>query len=130
MLYEILAKVQQSGPANSTAGCAVDTKTGAAGLFTKGSTEAWVSWVGGTEYSMDTGNAASGYTFKGPDPHAQLVGLVAKVATQSVGTALASHIVDYESALGGFSLNLGQKADNAKTTDALFKEYTTDVGNP
>ncbi|KAG9098204.1 hypothetical protein FRC06_006652, partial [Ceratobasidium sp. 370] len=130
MLYEILAKVQQSGPANSTAGCTSDAKTGKALLFTRGSTEAWVSWVGGTEYSMETGNAASGYTFKGADPHAQLLGLVAKVAMQSVGTALAAHIADYQSALGGFSLNLGQKTDIVKTTDLIFKEYKTDVGNP
>jgi alpha-L-fucosidase 2 len=130
MLYEILAKIQQSGPANGTAGCAMDTQTGASVLFTKGSTEAWVSWVGGTEYSMDAGNAAGGYTFKGADPHAELVGLLEKVATQSVGTALASHIADYQSALGGFSLDLGQKVDSVKTTEVLFEEYKTDIGNP
>ncbi|KAG9075804.1 hypothetical protein FS749_012490 [Ceratobasidium sp. UAMH 11750] len=130
MLYEILAKVQQHGPANSTAGCVLDAKTGMALLFTKGSTEAWISWVGGTEYSMETGNAASGYTFKGADPHTQLLGLVAKVATQSVGAALAAHIADYRNALGGFSLNLGQKTDTVKTTDLLFKEYKTDIGKP
>ncbi|KAG9100497.1 hypothetical protein FRC06_004096, partial [Ceratobasidium sp. 370] len=117
MLYEILARVQQLGPANSTAGCTSDAKTGEALLFTRGSTEAWISWVGGTEYSMETGNAATS-------------GLVAKVATQSVETALAVHIADYRSALGGFSLNLGQKRDIVKTTDLIFKEYKTDVGNP
>ncbi|KAG8783850.1 hypothetical protein FRC12_019297 [Ceratobasidium sp. 428] len=130
MLYEILAKVQQSGPANSTAGCTVDATTGQAQLFTKGSTEAWLTWVGGTDYSMETGNAANGFSFKGMDPHTQLMGLVAKVAAQSVGSSLASHIADYQNALGGFSLSLGQKTDTVKTTDQLFREYKTDVGNP
>ncbi|KAG8696870.1 hypothetical protein FRC09_008213 [Ceratobasidium sp. 395] len=130
MLYEILAKVQQSGPANSTAGCTVDAATGQAQLFTKGSTEASLTWVGGTDYSMEAGNAASGFSFKGVDPHTQLVALVAKVATQSVGSALAAHIADYQNALGGFSLNLGQKTEMVKTTDQLFREYKTDVGNP
>ncbi|KAG8722629.1 hypothetical protein FRC11_002668, partial [Ceratobasidium sp. 423] len=36
----------------------------------------------------------------------------------------------YRSALGGFSLNIGQKFDNTKTTAQLRKEYKADVGNP
>ncbi|CAE6531252.1 unnamed protein product [Rhizoctonia solani] len=130
MLYEILGKIQQSGPANSTAECVVDAGSGDAVLVTKGSTEAWVNWVGGTEYSMETGNAASGYTFKGEDPHLELVTLLAKASAQSIPSALASHVADYHSALGSFSLNLGQKYDNTKTTAQLRAEYRTDVGNP
>ncbi|CAE6531228.1 unnamed protein product [Rhizoctonia solani] len=129
MLYEILGKIQQSGPANSTAGCVVDANSGDAVLVAKGSTEAWVSWVGGTEYSMETGNAASGYTFKGADPHAGLVALLAKASAQNVQTTLSAHVADYRSALGGFSLNIGQKFDSSKTTAQLRKEYKTDVGN-
>ncbi|KAG9100496.1 hypothetical protein FRC06_004095 [Ceratobasidium sp. 370] len=130
MLYEILAKVQQSGPANSTAGCTVDDKTGQPLLFAKGSTEAWVSWVGGTEYSMETGNAASGYTFKGADPHAQLVDLIAKATSKSAAAALPEHIADYQSALGGFSLDLGQKVNTVDTTFDIIKAYRTDRGDP
>ncbi|KEP48164.1 glycoside hydrolase family 95 protein [Rhizoctonia solani 123E] len=130
MIYEILGKVQQSGPANSSAGCVVGAKSGDAMLVAKGSTEVWVDWVGGTEYSMETGNAASGYTFKGADPHAGLVALLAKASGQNVPTALATHIADYRSALGGFSLNIGQKFDTIKTTAQLRKEYKTDIGNP
>ncbi|KAJ1300892.1 hypothetical protein OPQ81_003318 [Rhizoctonia solani] len=130
MLYEILGKIQQSGPANSSAGCSVDEKTGDAVLVVKGSTEAWVNWVGGTDYSMETGNGASGYRFKGSDPHAGLVTLLAKASGQSVETALGSHIADYRSALGGFSLNIGEKFDSSKTTAQLRKEYKRDVGNP
>ncbi|CAE6459257.1 unnamed protein product [Rhizoctonia solani] len=130
MLYEILGSIQQSGPANSSAGCVVDAESGDAVLVTKGSTEAWVNWVGGTEYSIETGNAASGYTFKGADPHTGLAGLLGKAAKQSVPSALAAHIADYRTALGGFSLNIGQKVDSVKTTAQLRKEYKTDVGNP
>lgn len=130
MLYEILAKIQQSGPVNSSAGCAIDPASGDAVLVTKGSTEAWVSWVGGTEYSMETGNAANGYSFKGVDPHASLVTLLANAAKQNVGGALATHVADYHTALGGFSLNIGQKFDKTKPTDELWKAYKTDIGNP
>ncbi|KAH7337881.1 glycoside hydrolase family 95 protein [Rhizoctonia solani] len=129
MVYEILGKIQQSGPANSSAGCSVDAKSGDAVLVTKGSTEAWVRWVGGTEYSMETGNAASGYTFKGADPHGELVRLLAKASGENVAMALATHMADYRSALGGFSLNIGQKFDSTKTTAQLRNEYKTDVGN-
>ncbi|KAG9098203.1 hypothetical protein FRC06_006651 [Ceratobasidium sp. 370] len=130
MLYEFLAKVQQSGPANSTAGCTSDDKTGKAQLFTKGSTEAWISWVGGTEYSMETGNAASGYTFKGADPHAQLLDLIVKASSQSASTALAVHIADYRTALGGFSLDIGQKTNTEKTIAQIQRDYNEGVGDP
>ncbi|CCO35328.1 putative alpha-fucosidase A [Rhizoctonia solani AG-1 IB] len=79
---------------------------------------------------METGNAASGYTFKGVDPHAELTGLLAKAAGQNAASALAGHSADYRAALGGFSLNIGQKAEKTKTTAQLRKEYKTDVGNP
>ncbi|CAE6505192.1 unnamed protein product, partial [Rhizoctonia solani] len=73
---------------------------------------------------------ASGYTFKGADPHEELVGLLGKASVEDVARALATHVADYRSALGGFSLNIGQKLDRAKTTAQLRKEYKTDVGNP
>ncbi|KAF8604840.1 hypothetical protein BDV93DRAFT_507380 [Ceratobasidium sp. AG-I] len=41
MVYEVLAKVQQSGPTNATAGCVADSKTKAALLVTQNATEAW-----------------------------------------------------------------------------------------
>ncbi|CAE6497238.1 unnamed protein product [Rhizoctonia solani] len=130
MLYEILGSVQQFGPANSSASCITDATSGTAILVVDGSTEAWISWVGGTEYSMETGNAASRYTFKGPDPHNELVVLLSKVSAQNVAASLAIHIADYHSALGGFSLNIGQRFEGTKTTSELRKEYKTDVGNP
>ncbi|KAJ1300550.1 hypothetical protein OPQ81_002204 [Rhizoctonia solani] len=130
MLYEILAKLGHSGPSNSSAECTLDANSGDAVLSVRGSTEAWVSWVGGTEYSMEAGNSEKGYTFKGPDPHSGLVLLLARASSQSVVTALSTHIMDYRSALGGFSLNIGQKSDNSKTTAQLQKEYKADVGNP
>lgn len=130
MVYEILAKVQQSGPANSTAECAINAQYGEAFLSVQGATKAWVTWVGETEYSMETGNAAGGYSFKGPDPHAGLVELVTSASEQSADEALATHISDYQAALGGFSLSLGQKVDIVNTTAELKSVYEAGVGNP
>ncbi|QRV78536.1 glycoside hydrolase family 95 protein [Ceratobasidium sp. AG-Ba] len=129
MLYEILAKVQQHGPANSSVGCAVDSN-GQALLSVDGATEARVTWVGNTEFSMDTGNAASGYMFKGPDPHSELVRLLGTATAGNVQDSLRVHIADYKSALGGFALDIGQKTDTTRTTDLLRREYKTDTGNP
>ncbi|KAF8749877.1 Glycosyl hydrolase family 65, N-terminal domain [Rhizoctonia solani] len=110
MLYEILASIRHAGPAGSSAACVVDGKSGDAVLVTKGSTEAWVSWVGGTEYSMETGNAQSREGERrewAGESHWGLPG--------STGRVLAGH---------------GQKMEKTKTTAELRKEYKTDVGNP
>ncbi|CUA71437.1 hypothetical protein RSOLAG22IIIB_09547 [Rhizoctonia solani] len=87
-------------------------------------------WVGGTECSMDAGDAAHGYSFKGPDPHNNLVSLLNKASSQRVSTALQAHTTDYHKALGGFSLNIGQELDGTKTTAELMDEYKADEGNP
>ncbi|KAG8729889.1 hypothetical protein FRC11_007826 [Ceratobasidium sp. 423] len=129
MLYELLAKIQKSGP-RGTAKCTIDPTTGQAQLVANGTTEAWVTWVGGTDYSMDAGDAAHAYSFKGPDPHDGLVSLLAEAASQSVDSALQTHITDYHNALGGFSLNIGQEFDGTKTTAELVVEYKADEGNP
>ncbi|KAH7322255.1 glycoside hydrolase family 95 protein [Rhizoctonia solani] len=130
MLYELLAKIQKSGPGGSTAKCTIDPTTGDAQLVANGTTETWVTWVGGTEYSMDAGNAAHNYSFKGPDPHDGLVSLLKKASSQRVNAALEAHATDYHKALGGFSLDIGQVFDGSKTTAELMDEYQTDTGNP
>ncbi|KEP47282.1 glycoside hydrolase family 95 protein [Rhizoctonia solani 123E] len=66
MLYELLAKIHKSDAGGGSAKCVIDSTTGDAQLVANGTTEAWVTWVGGTEYSMDAGDAAHNYSFKGP----------------------------------------------------------------
>ncbi|KAJ1304162.1 hypothetical protein OPQ81_008562 [Rhizoctonia solani] len=130
MLYELLAKIQKSGPGGGTVKCDIDPTTGDAQLVADRTTEAWVTWVGGTDYSMDAGNAAHGYSFKGPDPHDDLVSLLTKATSQRVDYSLETHVADYQKALGGFSLDVGQDFDGTKTTAELMDEYKTDEGNP
>ena len=130
MVYEILAQAQQIGLKNYTASCITNTRSGETSLVAHNATEIWLSWVGSTDYSMETGNAASGYQFKGADPHQELVQLIASLNQHTINDAATAHFSDYRSALGGFSLNLGQKADGSKTTAQLKQEYQVDVGNP
>ncbi|CAE6463560.1 unnamed protein product [Rhizoctonia solani] len=129
MLYELLAQIQNSGP-DGTVQCTIDPASGEAQLVANGTTEAWVTWVGGTEYSMDAGDAAHGYSFKGPDPHGGLVTLLKEASSQSVSSALKIHVADYQKALGGFSLDIGQEFDSTRTTAELVDNYTTNEGNP
>ncbi|CCO32224.1 hypothetical protein BN14_06278 [Rhizoctonia solani AG-1 IB] len=129
ILYELLAKIQSSGPGGSVR-CTLNPTTGEAELIANATAEAWVTWVGGTDYSMNAGNSAHGYSFKGPDPHEALVSLLTKTSVQAVGTALENHVRDYQNALGGFSLDIGQEFDRTKTTAELIDNYTTSEGNP
>ncbi|CAE6473315.1 unnamed protein product [Rhizoctonia solani] len=129
MLYELQAKIQKLG-SGGTVHCTINPATGEAELIANETTEAWVTWVGGTEYSMDSGNSAHGYSFKGPDPHEDLVSLLTKASSQDISSALKEHVADYQKALGGFSLKIGQEFDSTKTTAELIDSYTTDTGNP
>ncbi|KAJ6466949.1 glycoside hydrolase family 95 protein [Mycena sanguinolenta] len=132
MIYEMLGRVRSTGGKVVCTSLPVPTGTPAnATVAVTGSTEAWISWVGGTEFDQDAGDAAHGFSFQGPDPHAAVLSLLSgSVSTASYSTLRAQHFTDVEKAIGAFSLNLGQKADLATSTDALISAYETDTGNP
>ncbi|KAF7369037.1 Glycoside hydrolase family 95 protein [Mycena venus] len=94
--------------------------------------KAWISWVGGTEFDQDAGDAAHGFSFKGPDPHAAVLGLLSGngVSSASYSALRAQHVVDVQTAFGAFTLDLGQKADLGTSTDELINAYQIDTGNP
>ncbi|KAG5725450.1 putative alpha-fucosidase A [Termitomyces sp. T112] len=140
MIYEILARLQTvpvsdqsettqciqypvaSGfPANAT----LQVKAGT-------SREAWISWVGDTEYSMDGGNSEFGYSFRGSDPHNALLGLISSptLDTSSFSSILSQHVADYKAALTDkFSLSLGQTPRLDVPTDVIKAAYQIDVGD-
>ncbi|GLB41068.1 putative glycosyl hydrolase family 65, N-terminal domain [Lyophyllum shimeji] len=94
--------------------------------------EAWISWVGGTEYSMDAGNAASGFSFRGADPHTALLNLITPPASGSDAfpAILAQHVADYKAALTDkFSLSLGQTPRLDAPTDVIKAAYKIDAGD-
>jgi alpha-L-fucosidase 2 len=132
MLYEILGRVRSTG--GKVACITFPVHSGAppnATVVVTDSKEAWISWVGGTEFSQDAGDAAHDFSFKGPDPHAAVLALLSgSVSTASYSTLRAEHFADIKQALGAFSLDLGQKADLGTSTDALIEAYQIDTGNP
>ncbi|TBU60468.1 Six-hairpin glycosidase-like protein [Dichomitus squalens] len=130
MAFEILARVSASGT-NASIVCA-PTGTNNATISVSGASDAFITWVGGTDYDADAGDAVHSFSFKGADPHDALVALI-EPATASATTydgALAAHIADYAGLITKFELDLGQTPDFATPTDQLHDAYQTDVGNP
>ncbi|KAF8551628.1 glycoside hydrolase family 95 protein [Imleria badia] len=129
MLYEILAQVEAPGSVACSAvpGSSPPNAT----LSVDGASEAWITWVGDTNYDMSTRNAASDYSFQGPDPHTSLVTLLASANLESTtyNSILAEHVADYQSIMGPFSLSLGQIPDFSTPTDQIVASYQTNVGN-
>lgn len=141
MLYEILARVkskqvnasspsgvrciQQPVPSGAPPNATLEVTAGTA-------QEAWISWVGGTEYSLDSGDAAHGYSFKGPDPHNALVSLISTpdFNNPTFATILAQHVADVTAALSAkFSISLGQTPRLDVPTDVIRSGYQLDVGD-
>ncbi|GJE92362.1 glycoside hydrolase family 95 protein [Phanerochaete sordida] len=134
MTYELLFRASAVGTAAHVA-CA-PAGTNNATLSVTGATEAWITWVGDTEYDMDAGDAAHNFTFRRDLPHAQLVSLLDTAAPSSKAASsgmyaslLAQHTAAYQEILGPFALSLGQKPDLARSTDELKASYKTNVGD-
>ncbi|KAF9451559.1 glycoside hydrolase family 95 protein [Macrolepiota fuliginosa MF-IS2] len=135
MLYEFLVHASAPG---GTVSCtafpvAFGTPPNATIRVTGATKEAWITWVGDTNFDLDAGDEASGFSFRGPDPHDTLTSLLAKSTTPSTSFAsiLAEHIEDYQSVTTApFALNLGQTALLDIPTDVLMQQYQIDaVGN-
>jgi alpha-L-fucosidase 2 len=133
MLYEILGRVRSTGGTIACSSVSTALPPNATITVSGSATEAWISWVGGTEYSQDAGDAAHGFTFKGADPHAANLALLSgSVSTASYSALRSAHFTDVASTFGKFSLDLGQSAavGQATETRALVDAYQTDTGNP
>lgn len=128
MLYEILAQVEAPGSAVSCSAVPGSSPPNAT-LSVNGASEAWIAWVGDTNYDMVAGNAASDYSFQGPDPQGYLVSLLTPTNSTSYSSILAEHVADYQSVMGPFSLSLGQIPDFSTPTDQILSSYQTNAGN-
>jgi alpha-L-fucosidase 2 len=140
MLYELLARVHTtpvvSGLSSTTQCIQLPVASGAPPNATiqvssRSASEAWISWVGGTEYSQDAGDAAHGFSFRGSDPHDALLALLTQPTLASTFSGiLDQHVKDYTAALSDkFSLSLGQKPRLDVPTDVLRAGYQIDVGD-
>jgi alpha-L-fucosidase 2 len=127
MNFEMLAKV-----VTVPAGQAVCSATSDGAQITISNvSEATIVWVGNTDFSLDAGDAAHNFTFRGADPHNSLVNLINSATSSTTNlyqTLLNGHASDYQ-ALSKFKLSLGQTFDATTSTDILVNNYTYNVGN-
>jgi alpha-L-fucosidase 2 len=134
LLYELIGRVQGAG-ANTEVACNIVSLeyVNVTTVSVSGAVEAWITWVGGTNYDLDAGDELHDFSFQGPDPHVALVTLLPVVTVPAKPAAypsvLSTHINDYEAVFNTFSISLGQTPDLSIPTDQLKADYKTDVGN-
>ncbi|KAF8631453.1 hypothetical protein AX15_002391 [Amanita polypyramis BW_CC] len=93
--------------------------------------QAWVTWLGATDYSIDAGDYAHNFTFKGDDPHAGLLGTIPSATSSLYQSSLDDHLSSYNALLNEpFSISLGQIPKLDVPTDVLRARYQIDVGDP
>jgi alpha-L-fucosidase 2 len=132
VLYELLGRAHAIG--GSVSCNVVDGTNGTANATLKiegGASDVWFTWVGGTEYDMDAGDAAHNFSFRGADPHEALLGLLTSATTpgSSFTSLLEEHIADYTATISKFDLDLNQTPDFDTPTDELWNAYRTDIGD-
>lgn len=131
MVYEMLGRVRSTGGKVACTPVAGSSPPNATVAVTGRASAAWISWVGGTEFSQDAGDAVHGFSFRGPDPHATLLALLAgPVSTASYTALRAQHFADVAAALHTFTLDIGQTSQLSTSTDELIEAYQVDTGNP
>ncbi|KAF8154695.1 glycoside hydrolase family 95 protein [Crassisporium funariophilum] len=88
-------------------------------------TDVWVAWTGDTEYNMDAGDVAHGFSFRGADPVTKLTG--SNTLPTNFQTILNDHTADVRSTLStSFALNIGQTPVLDVPTDVLKTRYSID----
>lgn len=116
MLYEVAGSVRLSGDGSTTCSNGY--------ISVLNATDIWFTWTGDTEYNINAGTAAQHYSFKGSDPHSQVTGILARVASIPYAKYLQNHLNDYKRGTSqSFSLDLGQSPDWSTPTDVLLKNY-------
>lgn len=126
MIYEILLHATALG-GNVNCIQLPGSQSNATLEITESAQEAWLTWVGDTNYNLDAGTPASNFSYRGPDPHDSLVSLLAK-ADVPFTSILREHVNDYKAGvIAPFSLDLGQKAHFDVPTDVLMSRYQVDA---
>ena len=138
MTYEIGLRVFFAST-DSNVACTIGSHGRSATIIVINSTDSWVAWTGGTNYDINAGDAAHGFSFQGPDPDIYVQRIIRSVTPSGNLTAGDSkysalyeeHLLDFKDvmAIGSFSLNLGQKPDLTKTTASLMTKYRSTSSN-
>ncbi|KAF7979349.1 hypothetical protein HWV62_42781 [Athelia sp. TMB] len=135
MLYEIIGRAQAT-PSNGKVSIqckpapSITDGLNNATITVSGAAATWFSWVGGTNYDLEAGDAAHNFTFQGSDPHATLLIELQGTSQPTYQSLLSSHTSDYDSIISPFKLNIGQIPNFSVPTNELRNAYQTDEGDP
>lgn len=136
MLYEILGRgkaVNLNGDVsmscNPVPSANKDMKN--ATLTITGALETLFTWVGGTNYDINAGDRTHGFSFHGPDPHVELLSLLASATSPNLTYAsiFSAHTSDFTSVMSPFALSLGQSPNLNTPTNQLVATYKAGVGD-
>ena len=86
----------------------------------------------GTNYDKQKGNADSNFSFQGSDPEESVDATVSAAARNSEGTIRQTHVADYQTLAGAFSLELPDSTNSiGKETSEVISQYNTNgTGDP
>ena len=121
MAYEIMARVKTLPTGQVSCGNGVLSITNAQ--------ESIIYWTGATEYDINKGTATTGYSFKGPNPHAVVSTRIRSASSDSYNGFYNAHLIDVQTTLQQFTLDIGQRSDYMHSTDELVETYTQSQGN-
>lgn len=129
MAFEMLARIQTE-PSNLAKCTAADSN---ATVVVDIATSSWITWVGGTNFDQNAGDALHNFSFEGVDPHDALVPILEEATSQSYTSLFQNHVSDVAVGLStenSFQLSLGEEPDFTNSTDELRAVYEVDTGNP
>ncbi|KAI5815291.1 glycoside hydrolase family 95 protein-like protein [Pyronema omphalodes] len=93
--------------------------------------ELWIVVAADTNYDINVGTAAQGYSFKGVDPADKVQGRILSVQKIPYASLLNQHIQDYEELYNQASIILPDPLSSVKKpTDQIVKEYDVNKGDP
>ena len=98
-------------------------------IFVQGSKQLTAVVSSGTNFKQDNGNAAAKFSFKGPDPHAQINENIKKACSKSYNSLRSTHIADYKKLYNNFKLSWKAQVVE-RPTNVQVAKYRVDANNP
>ncbi|KAF2709441.1 glycoside hydrolase family 95 protein [Pleomassaria siparia CBS 279.74] len=100
-------------------------------LSTSGQRSVTVVVGAGTNYDQTKGNARDDFSFRGEDPETYIQNIAQGAASRDFQDLHDSHIADYQTLAGTFTLELPDPRDSSKEeTSLLFDRYRSSQGDP
>lgn len=98
-------------------------------IMVQGSKQVTAVVSSGTNFDQENGNAAAKFSFKGPDPHAQINENIKKASAKTYNRLRSTHVADYQKLYNNFKLSWNAQVVEQPTNVQVAK-YREDPNNP